>query len=569
VRHLICSAAVVAICCQTARAQWFEDFDSYTAATQVVGQGNWEEWGPGSGATVSNAHARTPGNSIDINGPSDLVHQYAGYTTGTWVYRAHQYIPTGATGSTYFIMLNNYAYPSGPYSWSMQLLFNTATGMISQNCGGAAVISMPFVYDQWAEIKVVVNLDQDWVQIYYNGALFDDPAVANHPTLGGGYRWSLGDFGTNTTGQVKIAAVDLFANSSSSVYYDDISLTRPESWYEDFDSYAPTSQVVGQGSWEEWGPGSGALVATAQARSQANAIAIAGPTDLVHQYSGYTSGSWVYRAHQYIPTGTTGSTYFIMLNNYAYPSGPYSWSMQLLFNTATGMLSQNCGGSAVISMPFVYDQWAEIKVLLNLDQDWVQIYYNDVLLDDPAVPDHPLLGGGYRWSFGDSGTNTTGLVNLAALDLYANNASAVYYDDISLTQFEFETIGKGCPGTLPTSQLQALSAPRVGQTFQMSVDNLPASVAFLALGFSRTTSGLGALPYDLGAVGMPNCWLRVSSDLPLFLVGSGGTASYTLVIPNSASFEGMPIHAQALVPDTGVNALGAVISDAATIRIVH
>ncbi|MCB9885069.1 MAG: hypothetical protein H6838_06225 [Planctomycetes bacterium] len=569
-KHILWTASVIALASPIARAQWFEDFDSYATSTQVVGQGAWEEWGPGAGAMVTSAQARTPGNAIDINGPSDLVHQYSGYTSGTWVYRAHQYIPTGATGSTYFIMLNDYASPAGPYSWSMQLLFNTTTGMASQRCGGAATISMPFVLDQWVEIKAVVNLDEDWVQLYYNGVLFDDPAVADHPTLGGGYTWSLGDGGTNTTGLVNIAAVDLFANNASSVYYDDISLTRPESWHEDFDAYAATSQVVGQGGWDEWGPGAGALVSSAQSRSSANSIEVVGATDLVHEYSGYTSGTWVYRAHQYIPTGATGSTYFILLNDYASPAGPYSWSAQLQFNNTTGMVSQRCGGAATISMPFVYDQWAEIKVFLHLNQDWVQIYYNGVLFDDPAVADHPTLGGGYQWSLGDGGTNTTGRVNLGAIDLFANNASAVYYDDISLTPFEFETIGNGCAGSLPTSTITATSAPRVGQTFAAEIDNLPLSLAFLSLGFSTVSNGSTALPYDLGAVGMPNCWLRVSPDIVLFLTGTAGTANYSVAIPNDPAFEGVSFHAQALIPDPAAgNPLGGVASDAATILIGH
>lgn len=561
-KRLFLSPALLALCAPVATAQWFEDFDSYTPSSQVVGQGGWEEWGPGSGALVTNARSRTPGNSIDINGPSDLVHQYSGINAGTWVYTAHQYIPTGATGSTYFILLNTYAYPSGPYSWSAQVLFNNTTGMASQRCGGTATISMPFVYDQWAEIKVVLHMDQDWVQIYYNGTLFDDPAVADHATLGGGYRWSLGDGGTNTTGVANFAAVDLFANNATSAFYDDISLVRQGSWYEDFDAYAATSQVVGQGGWEEWGPGAGALVSNAQSLSAPNAIDINGPTDLVHQYS-ISSGTWVYRLRQFVPTGMTGQSYCILLNTYAYPSGPYSWSAQLKFDAATGQVSQNCGGAAVISMPFVSGQWAEIKVVLYLDQDWVKIYYNGQLFDDPAVANHATLGGGYRWSLGDFGTNTTGAVHFGAVDLYANNATSVYYDDISLTPLDWETIGKGCAGTMPAAQLKCQAPPRLGMPMMVEITNLPQSLALLGIGFDIVNSPLGALPLDLSPFGFTGCKLFTNPLAVQLIAGSGNTAMQVLPIPNIAALEGAMFYEQAMVMDPSANAVGAVVSDAA------
>lgn len=566
-RRLLSAAVFAAVCAPAASAQWFEDFDSYLPATQLVGQGGWEEWGPGSGALCSNAQARTPGNSVDINGPSDFVHQYHGYTAGTWEYKAWQYIPSTMTGLSYFIMLNTYAYPSGPYNWSLQVGFNAATGNVEANVGSSTVITTPYLTNQWVEFKVVVDLDQDWCKIFYNGIELDDPALADHPTLGGGYAWTGGVFGGGA-GARSIAALDLYANSASSVYYDDFSLTRPTNWHEDFDAYAIGSQAVGQGGWEEWSAGAGALVSNAQARGVGNSIEVLGATDLVHQYSGYTAGKWVYRAWQFVPTGTTGSSYFIMLNDYAYPSGPYSWSMQLLFNAAAGTVSQRCGGAATITMPLVMNQWSEIKVVLDLDQDWVQIYYNGALFDDPAVANHATLGGGYRWSLGDGGTNTTGLVNLAALDLFANNASAVYYDDLSLTPFEFETIGHGCAGSMAAAQLTCLQMPRLGQSLVVEVNNLPQSVALMSLGFDGVNSPFGPLPLDMGAYGMPGCMLYNNIDVMQFLVGAGGVATSTIGIPTLPTLEGLTFHEQAVVLDPSAgNPAGLVLSDAALVRV--
>jgi hypothetical protein len=240
----------------------------------------------------------------------------------------------------------------------------------------------------------------------------------------------------------------------------------------------------------------------------------------------------------------------------------------MMFDAAAGTVSTECGASTAITLPLVLDQWVEIKVFLFLDMDWVQIYYDGTLLDDPAVADHPELGGGYQWSLGMFGSNTTGRVNLAALDLFANSASSIYYDDFSLTPFAFEIIGSGCAGSMAAPQLIGRTHPRIDETFEMEVTNLPQSVAFLALGFNTAQAAHGALPFDLGVVGMPGCYQRVSDDFATFLAGSGNIATYSLAIPNVQGFVGLKFSAQAVALDPAAgNARGAVISDAATIIV--
>jgi hypothetical protein len=227
-------SCVVALLCMPAAsfADWSEDFDSYLAGSQIVGQGGWEEWGPGSGGLVSNLYSRSPENSLEDMTTSDIVHQYSDYTTGKWFYRAWLYIPSTMSGQPYFILLNTYNPPT--YVWSVQFSFLSTDGMIHCDCGAYypdGLITVPFVTDEWAEILVYVDLDEDWVQIYYNGQLLDDPAVADDPVLGGGYQWTAGPFGEDT-GALNIAAVDLYANSASAIYYDDMSLAPAETYVD-------------------------------------------------------------------------------------------------------------------------------------------------------------------------------------------------------------------------------------------------------------------------------------------------------------------------------------------------
>lgn len=216
-----------------ALADWSEDFDSYVAGSQIVGQGGWEEWGPGTGAFVSDLYSRSPENSLEITGASDVVHQYTGYTSNKWFYKTWVYIPSDFSGESYFILLNTYNYPSGPYEWSVQIFFDSADGYVHCDCGRSPgdVVTYPYVTNGWSEIRVYVDLDEDWVQIFYNSQLLDDPLLADHPTLGGGQQWTAGPFG-NDQGVLNIAAVDLYANSASPVYYDDMSLAPAETWVD-------------------------------------------------------------------------------------------------------------------------------------------------------------------------------------------------------------------------------------------------------------------------------------------------------------------------------------------------
>lgn len=340
-------------------------------------------------------------------------------------------------------------------------------------------------------------------------------------------------------------------------------------WSDNFDSYAPNSSLTNpaQGGWEEWTVGSGALVSSAQARSGTNSVDIVGATDLVHQYQGITTGKWVYRAWQYIPSTMVGSTYFILLNTYAFPAGPYSWSVQVQFSVAGGVQA-NLGTSTIghAPTPVIPDTWVEIKVLIDLDQDWCQFYYNGVLLDEPNLLDHAVLGGGYQWSravFGQAG----GVVNIAAVDLYANSATSAYYDDLSLHPARFESFGQGCAGAMAAPEFSPIMLPVTGQTYLMQINNLPLSAAFHVLGFNNQVSPLGNLPLDLGIVGAPGCKLRVRPDNVMFLGGSQNSAVFALPIPSLPSLVGMRFFEQAAALDPTANALGLTTSPAYAVWI--
>ena len=316
-------------------------------------------------------------------------------------------------------------------------------------------------------------------------------------------------------------------------------LTTPAlgQWSDNFDSYSPGSQVVGQGGWEEWGPGAGALVSSTQSRSTANSIDIVGATDLVHQYTGYTTGTWEYSAWQYIPSGTTGNTYFIMMSQYGATN---KWAVQVQFSTTSGNVEADAGGGKATNAAIVYDKWVQIQVVIHLDDDWCQFYYNGVLLDSAVVADHAVHGGGWTWTYGPFGNATYGgPLEIGALDLYANSASSVYYDDISLTKMYkgVRAYGEPSPGANGAARASA-SGDAVGTNplFGVRASNgPPVAVGLLAFTLTNYPSGIQLLGINL---------LVDPTFMILFPFLTDPTGGHVLPIPLSPANVGGRVYCQ-------------------------
>jgi len=147
------------------------------------------------------------------------------------------------------------------------------------------------------------------------------------------------------------------------------------------------------------------------------------------------------------------------------------------------------------------------------------------------------------------------------------NGTLFYDTAAGATTAAYGFFAAGCASSLGITNLLPANRPQVGTTLTVNLNNLPASAAIMMLGFSRTTSGFGPLPFDLTAIGAPGCSGRVSPDSTLFLSGASNAAAWSLTVPNVPAFIGTLLYNQALVLDPTVNALGAVVSDAAGMMI--
>ncbi len=202
---------------------WWDDFDVYPAGEALHDVGDWIGWAgdPAAAGFVTDALFLSEPHALEVAGPTDLVHEFVGADSGRWVFSAWQYIPgdfsSGGTGSmpgSYLILLNTYEAVE-PYHWSVQMQFDSNDGLLKVYYGnGTNTIDVPYVVEEWAEIAVVVDLDDDWTEVYY-----DDELVA-------GYAWTGGVLGGGG-GALSIAAVDLYAHGSTAVFYDDLFLQPP------------------------------------------------------------------------------------------------------------------------------------------------------------------------------------------------------------------------------------------------------------------------------------------------------------------------------------------------------
>jgi hypothetical protein len=191
----------------SASADWSDNFDSYPLGSGLHGQGGWHGWdgNPGADALVTDLYSHSTPQSVSITAASDIVHEWSDAVTGVWTMTAWQYIPTDFSGSSYFLLLNQYA-DGGPYNWSTQVSFNSSNMTVLSDPEGA---TLPLIEGRWVEIRVVIDLNLDQQTFYYDGQQLYSKS------------WTEGMSGG---GSLSIACIDLFANNASPIYYDDLSL---------------------------------------------------------------------------------------------------------------------------------------------------------------------------------------------------------------------------------------------------------------------------------------------------------------------------------------------------------
>ncbi len=207
---IACIAATAIISTASARGGLLTSFDAYSASTALHNVDNWTAWNniAANAGVVSTDRAFSGANSIRIRGYTDAVQNYTGATSGAWSISAKQYIASGQTGLTYFIIMNNYIPNANTNAaqWSTQLRFDLAAGTVRDDFrGGSASI----ITNQWVDVRVDIDLDNNRVSHFYNGVLL-----------------SSGTWTTGASSLRQINALDLYTKDSNTTYYDDIIMAQ-------------------------------------------------------------------------------------------------------------------------------------------------------------------------------------------------------------------------------------------------------------------------------------------------------------------------------------------------------
>lgn len=195
--------------------------------------------------------------------------------------------------------------------------------------------------------------------------------------------------------------------------------TNTPFWEDNFDSYATGSSMHGQGGWKGWDndPQWTAYVTDKQSGSSPHSVDIKTPADLVHEFTGISSGNWTFIDWVYVPSDFDGLSYFILLGDYKDGAGQDNkWAVQLRMDSALGIIESEFDA---LNLPLIYDQWVEIRVEIYLETDWFECYWDDEILVEK------------KWSAGPNNAGDIPL-RLEAVDLFTPSGTSVYHDDLSL-----------------------------------------------------------------------------------------------------------------------------------------
>ena len=276
-RFLGVAVAVAALSAVASASVFTEDFESYAVGSDLHGQAGWKGWDNAPGATgkVSDKFAFSGNKSVEILGSSDQVHEFT-VSGGKYVLSAMQYIPSGGSGQSYFILLSVYK-DLGPNEWSVQTVFDCGTGAITPWHSGPAPVEI--IFDEWVEVKCIIDLEKNGVDLYYNGEfMFHDT-------------WS-------AASNKSIQAIDLYGNSASSVYYDDVKIEA----YQVLKASSPSPADGGTSVTMpllKWVPGDTALfhdiyLGTSADLTEANKVGARVPFTMYYHMSGFEPGATYY-----------------------------------------------------------------------------------------------------------------------------------------------------------------------------------------------------------------------------------------------------------------------------------
>jgi len=190
---------------------YFNNFDAYTSGDflAVVDADNWTTWtnAPGSAEdpVISDAFAQSPSNAVMVSGSNDPVFSAGDKTSGTYEISYDKYIPAGKAG---YFNLQHVTLSE----WALEVYFHAdlTTKIVA---GGQTITDVTYAADTWMHINMVIDLDADWCEVYFDGAKVIE------------FQWSLktdGNAGVNQLGCANLYA-GAENDETAEFYFDNFS----------------------------------------------------------------------------------------------------------------------------------------------------------------------------------------------------------------------------------------------------------------------------------------------------------------------------------------------------------
>lgn len=402
---------------QTRGLVYEDDFESYTVGDYIAVENPdfWTTWSgtPGSAedAQISDEEASSGSQSVKVDGTTDLLMLLGNKTSGSYWVSWDYMVPTGY-GAYY--NFQKYEAPGTEFAFEVYFQEN-GTGFM--NAGGDNAVTFNYSTGTWFTIENYIDLANDWAQVYFDGVLV--------------YEWQYSLDAQGAAGVLQLGGIDFYAGvvtgsgETPLYYFDDISYESEDVvqdiYVDDFESYTLGDYiaVANPDFWTTWSgtPGSAedALIVDEQASSPVQSVKVDGSTDLLLKLANKTSGKYVVEWMMYVPDGF-GAYY-----NFQHFEAPgVEFAVEVYFKVdGTGYM--HAGGQNTATFNFSHDTWFPVSTVIDLDNDWVETYYDDVLI--------------YEWQWSLQSDGTAGTNQLGGVDFYAGadgtETPTYFFDDVS------------------------------------------------------------------------------------------------------------------------------------------
>lgn len=265
-----------------------------------------------------------------------------------------------------------------------------------------------------------------------------------------------------------------------------------QDWSDDFESYTVGQELYNVGGWSGWddNPAVVGSCSNTYAHGGTKSILVAVSDDAIHEFTGLTSGAGTISAWVYIPVSEfVSDTYFIVQNIYNH-GGPYDWCIEVQFDFDGGGIVVDDFREEINTPNIAFDQWVELRCEVDIDNDTISTYYNNVLVSEGIL-------------FVDAGQP-----EIANLDLYTLG-TATYYDDCAVLGLGGGgggytcTVTGTCPGTVNVAWENATPSRQQGIVFasntgSFSIPNGPCQGTVLGLG-TRNLRLVNTIPTGNGS----------------------------------------------------------------------